>query len=56
MDFRSLLKNFPSGAEKELFIREVSANPAHFLSLLELALHEKGPHRLAGQLGAGWKR
>lgn len=43
MDFRSLLMNFPSGAEKELFIREVHGNPAHFLSLLELALHEKDP-------------
>lgn len=43
MDFRSLLMNFPSGAEKNLFIREVIAKQENFESLLDLALHEKDP-------------
>ena len=43
MDFRSLLLNFPSGTEKELYIREVIETKGHFGSLLELALHEKDP-------------
>lgn len=43
MDFRSLLMNFPSGAEKDLFIREVIGNRENFESLLDLALHEKDP-------------
>jgi hypothetical protein len=43
MDFRSLLLNFPSGAEKELYIREVIETKGHFGSLLELALHDIDP-------------
>ena len=43
MDFRSLLLNFPSGAEKDLFIREVIGNRENFESLLDLALYDKDP-------------
>ena len=43
MDFRSLLLNFPSGAEKDLYIREVAGSRAHFESLLELALFDPDP-------------
>jgi hypothetical protein len=43
MDFRSLLMNFPSGAEKDLFIREVIGNKGQFGALLDLALHDKDP-------------
>ena len=43
MDFRSLLLNFPSGATKDLYIREVIQTRAHFESLLDLALHDKDP-------------
>jgi hypothetical protein len=43
MDFRSLLLNFPSGIEKDLYIREVIGSKAHFESLLEMALHDKDP-------------
>jgi len=43
MDFRSLLLNFPSGAEKDLYIREVIRTKAHFEALLDLALHDKDP-------------
>jgi len=43
MDFRSLLLNFPSGAEKDLYIREVIGSKAHFETLLDLALHDKDP-------------
>ncbi len=43
MDFRSLLTNFPSGAEKELFISEVGKSDEKFADLLNLALFEKDP-------------
>ena len=43
MDFRSLLLNFPSGAEKDLYIKEVIGTKGQFGSLLELALHDKDP-------------
>ena len=43
MDFRSLLANFPSGAEKEILMGEVIKSEAHFKALLQLALHEKDP-------------
>ena len=43
MDFRSLLLNWPSGVEKDLYIREVIGTKGHFGSLLELALHDKDP-------------
>lgn len=43
MDFRSLLLNFPSGVEKDLYIREVIGTKAHFEALLDLALYDKDP-------------
>jgi hypothetical protein len=43
MDFRSLLTNFPSGAEKEHFISEVGESDEKFPELLKLALFEKDP-------------
>lgn len=43
MDFRSLLLNFPSGAEKDLYIKEVVGSEAHFETLVELALHDPDP-------------
>jgi hypothetical protein len=43
MDFRSLLTNFPSGAEKDFFIAEVGASGEKFDTLLNLALIEKDP-------------
>ncbi|MCD4709595.1 MAG: hypothetical protein K8R52_02015 [Bacteroidales bacterium] len=43
MDFRSLLAEIPSGAEKELLIGEVIKSESHFNSLLQLVLHEKDP-------------
>lgn len=43
MDYRSLLTNFPSGAEKEMFIREVGDSQEKFNVLLDLTLHEKDP-------------
>ena len=43
MDFRSLLADFPSGAEKDLLIGEVIKSESHFATLLQLALHEKDP-------------
>ena len=43
MDFKSLLTNFPSGAEKNLFIAEVGQSEEKFQTLLELTLHEKDP-------------
>lgn len=50
MDFRSLLTNFPSALEKELYIREAGGSEEKFKSLLDLALFEKDP--LAWR--AGW--
>ena len=43
MDFRSLLTNFPSGAEKDLFIAEVGKSSAKFETLLDLTLFDKDP-------------
>ena len=43
MDFRSLLTDFPSGAQKDLLIAEVVKSESHFHSLLQLALYEKDP-------------
>ena len=43
MDFKSLLTNFPSGAEKEMFIAEVGRSSERFQTLLELTLYEKDP-------------
>jgi len=43
MDFRSLLASFPSGAEKDLYIREVGDSVRKFTVLLDLALNEKDP-------------
>lgn len=43
MDFRSLLLNFPSGVEKDIYIKEVIGTKDGFGSLLELALHDEDP-------------
>jgi hypothetical protein len=43
MDFRSLLLNFPSGAEKDLYIKEVVGSKPHFETLVELALNDPDP-------------
>jgi len=43
MDFRSLLADFPAGAEKDILVGEVIKNESHFKALLQLALHEKDP-------------
>jgi len=43
MDFRTLLIHIPSGADKELFIREVLNDTQEFNTLLDFALHEKDP-------------
>jgi len=43
MDFRSLLTNFPTGAEKDYFISEVGESDEKFAELLNLALFEKDP-------------
>jgi hypothetical protein len=43
MDFRALLNEFPSGIEKELYIKEVQSSPEKFKSLLDIALREKDP-------------
>lgn len=43
MDFKSLLTNFPSGAEKDLFIAEVGESGEKFEVLLKLTLFEKDP-------------
>jgi hypothetical protein len=43
MDFRSLLTNLSSGAEKDLLMGEIIKSEAHFKALLHLALHEKDP-------------
>jgi hypothetical protein len=43
MDYRSFLTNFPSRAEKELYISEVGDSPEKFNTLLDLALHDKDP-------------
>ena len=43
MDFRLLLTNFPSGAEKDLLISEVGKSNDKFATLLNFALFEKDP-------------
>jgi len=43
MDLRSWLTNFPSGAERELFIQNMGNSEENFIVFLELALHEKDP-------------
>ena len=43
MDFRSLLADFPAGAEKDLLVGEVIKSESHFKALLQLALNEKDP-------------
>ena len=50
MDYRSLLTNIPSGAERNLFIREAGNSKEKFLKLLKLSFNEKDP--LAWR--AGW--
>ena len=50
MDYRSLLTNFPSGAEREFIIQEMGDSVEKFLKLLKLSLNEKDP--LAWR--AGW--
>lgn len=43
MDFRTLLTNFPSGTEKELYIREAINSNSAFGTLLDIALSERDP-------------
>ena len=43
MDFRSLLTDIPSGAEKEMFIEAVGRSEDNFRILLEFSLYEKDP-------------
>jgi hypothetical protein len=43
MDFRSLLADMPSAAEKDLLVEEVIQSEAHFNTLLHLALKERDP-------------
>lgn len=43
MDLKSQLTNFPSGAEKELLIREVLNSAQKFNTLLDIAFYEKDP-------------
>ena len=43
MDFRSLLTRFPSGMEKELYIRTVGDSEEKFLSLLDISIHDQDP-------------
>lgn len=43
MDLRSLLSDIPSGAGKDLLIKEVIRSETNFRQLLRLALHEKDP-------------
>ncbi|MEA3460859.1 MAG: hypothetical protein U9R49_03195 [Bacteroidota bacterium] len=43
MDFRSLLTDIPSGVGKDLLIGEVIKSESHFITLLQLTLHEKDP-------------
>jgi len=43
MDFKSLLTNIPSGAEKELLIREVLNSDQKFRILLDYTFQEKDP-------------
>lgn len=43
MDYRSLLSEFPSGAEKDFIISDVGNSQEKLKSLLDLALYEKDP-------------
>ena len=43
MDYKTLLANFPSGAEKDIYIHEVGNSVEKFNSLLDLALYENDP-------------
>ncbi len=43
MDFRSLLTRFPSGLEKELYIKAVGDSKEKFRSLLDLVIHDPDP-------------
>ena len=43
MDFKALLADFPSGAEKDMFVREVGDSTEKFNTLLELSLYDKDP-------------
>ncbi len=43
MDYKSLLTNFPSAAEKDYYVQDVGNSEEKFLVLLNLALHEKDP-------------
>jgi len=43
MDYKSLLTDFPSHAEKDFLIRDVGDSEEKFAVLLELAFHEKDP-------------
>ena len=43
MDFRSLLTDLPSSAEKDLLVAQVIQSDTHFDKLLKLALYEKDP-------------
>ena len=56
MDYRSLLTDFPSGAQKDLLIRDVENSKEKFSLLLELTLFDKDPCCMAGGMDPGWKR
>jgi len=43
MNFRSLLEEFPSGTQKELYVSQVQGSPERFQSLLDLALEDQDP-------------
>ena len=43
MDFRSLLADLPSSAEKDLLVGEVIKSESHFKTLIRLALHAEDP-------------
>lgn len=43
MDYRSLLTDFPSGAQKDLLIQDVENSKEKFSLLLELTLFDKDP-------------
>lgn len=43
MDYKKVLANFPSGADKEMFVREVGDSVEKFNTLLDLALLDEDP-------------
>jgi len=43
MDYRSLLASIPSGAERDLYIREAGSSEEGFTAFLELALNDPDP-------------